>query len=106
MLENGKIIRSRDVVFHEHVFPGTPVKESEQQDLIQYSDNSSVTSIFDHEHISQIESLPNNNDFSSMNDSPANIPTTEPRWDYKLTSNQALKHVSAEINESNILSSK
>ncbi|MBW0541438.1 hypothetical protein O181_081153, partial [Austropuccinia psidii MF-1] len=106
MLENGKIIRSHDVVFDEHLFPGNPIKEDEHQDLIQYSDNYSVADIVDHEHIGQIESPHNNNDSNSTNDSPRIIPTSKPGWEYKLTSNQAPKHVSADIDESNILSSK
>ncbi|MBW0481144.1 hypothetical protein O181_020859 [Austropuccinia psidii MF-1] len=97
MLENGKIIKIHDVLFDEHIFPRPPVKENEHKDLIQYSNDYSV---------SEIESPPKNDDFSFMNDSPANIPTTKPGWDFTLTSNQAPKHVSAEINESNILSSK
>ncbi|MBW0581592.1 hypothetical protein O181_121307 [Austropuccinia psidii MF-1] len=69
MLENGEIINSHDVVFDEHRISGPPGKENEHQDLIQYSDNYSVAGIVDHEHISQIESPPKNNDCSSVNDS-------------------------------------
>ncbi|MBW0476500.1 hypothetical protein O181_016215 [Austropuccinia psidii MF-1] len=69
MLENGEIIKSHDVVFHEHIISGPPRKENEHQDLIQYSDNYSVSVIVDHEHISQIESPLKNDYFSSVNDS-------------------------------------
>ncbi|MBW0493222.1 hypothetical protein O181_032937 [Austropuccinia psidii MF-1] len=106
ILENGKVIKCHYVIFDEHIFPGPPVIKKEHQDLIRYSDDCSVTGIVDHKHISQIESASNDDDFNPTNDHPAIIPTTKPGWDYKLTSNQAPKHVLAHINESNILSSK
>ncbi|MBW0518241.1 hypothetical protein O181_057956 [Austropuccinia psidii MF-1] len=110
MLENWKIIKSHDVVFNEQIFPGAPVKESVHEDSIQYSDNNSVTEIFNHEHVSQIHLSHNNDDSSCINNTndkpPASITLAKPGWDYKLTSNQASKHVSAEIDKSNILSSQ
>ncbi|MBW0591638.1 hypothetical protein O181_131353, partial [Austropuccinia psidii MF-1] len=106
MLENGKIIKSHDVIFDEHIFPKPPVKKDKREDLVQYSDNYDVASIIDHEHVDQMESSSNEDDFRPINDHPGNIPTTKPGWDYKLTSNQAPKHVSADADESNILSSK
>ncbi|MBW0539071.1 hypothetical protein O181_078786 [Austropuccinia psidii MF-1] len=107
MLENGKIVKSHDVAFNEQVFPGPSVREGVHQDSIQNSDNFSVIDIANHEHISQIESSHNNDESSCINNNPpATLPSPKPGWDYKLTSNQAPKHVSAELDESNILSSK
>ncbi|MBW0558056.1 hypothetical protein O181_097771 [Austropuccinia psidii MF-1] len=110
MLENWKIIKSHDVVFNEQIFPGAPVKKNVHEDSIQYIDNDSVTDIVNHEHISQIHLLHGNDDSVCINntndDPPASVPLAKPGWDYKLTLNQAPKHVSAEIDESNILSSK
>ncbi|MBW0468233.1 hypothetical protein O181_007948 [Austropuccinia psidii MF-1] len=110
MLENWKIIKSHDVVFNKQIYPGPHAKESVHEDSIRYSDNYSVTNIIDHEQVSQIESSHDNDDPSCINNTnnnpPASIPSTKPGWDYKLTSNQAPKHVSAAINESKILSLK
>ncbi|MBW0587002.1 hypothetical protein O181_126717 [Austropuccinia psidii MF-1] len=110
MLENWRIVKSHDVVFNEQVFPGPPTKESVHEDPIHYDNNESLIDITDNEHISQTHSLHNNDGSACINNTnnnlPTSIPLAKPGWDYKLTSNQAPKHVSAEINVSNILSSK
>ncbi|MBW0490816.1 hypothetical protein O181_030531 [Austropuccinia psidii MF-1] len=107
MMDNGKIIKRNDVIFDAYVFPGPPVEENSHEDLTQYSNNNGVTNISDYEHISQLESPHSNDDSNSVNviNTP-DIPVAKPGWDYNLTSNQAPKYVSAEINESNILSLK
>ncbi|MBW0521085.1 hypothetical protein O181_060800 [Austropuccinia psidii MF-1] len=106
-IDNGKIIKSHDVIFDEYVFPGPPVEENSHEDLTQYSNNNDVTNIIDYEHFSQIESPHSNDDSNSVNviNTP-DIPVPKLGWDYKLKSNKAPKYASAEINESNILSSK
>ncbi|MBW0472497.1 hypothetical protein O181_012212 [Austropuccinia psidii MF-1] len=110
ILENGKIIKSHDVVFDENVFIGPPEGENTNSNSTQYRDYDIVTKLIENEYTNQIELSHysencNSEDIGVSNKSFPNILLTKTGWDYKLTLNQAPEHVSAKIDELKILSS-
>ncbi|MBW0528533.1 hypothetical protein O181_068248 [Austropuccinia psidii MF-1] len=114
MLENGKITKSHDVIFNEDEFPKPPEVHNFCADLTLNNDDG-VNSIFTKQHNNtcnvteelthHIENCDSEN-ISTSSKSSHTIQPNKPGWDYKLTPNQAPKHVTADIDESNIILSK
>ncbi|MBW0541547.1 hypothetical protein O181_081262 [Austropuccinia psidii MF-1] len=114
MLENGKITKSHDVVFNEDEFPKPPEVHGPCSDLTLNNDNEVDTTFTKHHdnnynvteelrhHIEACESERH----SISSDSSLTIQPNKPGWDYRLTSKQAPKHVTTDINKSNILTTK
>ncbi|MBW0538398.1 hypothetical protein O181_078113 [Austropuccinia psidii MF-1] len=114
MLEDGKITKSHNVVFNEDKFPKPPEVHGLCNDLTLNSENE-VETIFTKHHDNNCnvtEELTHHIEacdsecHSIRSDSSLTIKPNKPGWDYRVTPNQAPKHVTAEINESNILTTK
>ncbi|MBW0507785.1 hypothetical protein O181_047500 [Austropuccinia psidii MF-1] len=114
MLEDGKITKIHDVVFNEDRLPKPPEVHSLCNDLTSDSDND-VDTIFTKHHDNNCnvtEELTHHVEacdserHSISSESSLTIQPKKPGWDYRLTPNQAPKHVTADINESNILTTK
>ncbi|MBW0561403.1 hypothetical protein O181_101118 [Austropuccinia psidii MF-1] len=105
MLEDGKIIKGHDVVFNENKFPKPPEVHETCADLTLNSDNNVNTSFtkYQDNNYNFTEELTQNIEacasecLSTSSKSSLTITPNKPGWDYKITPNQAPKHVSSDI---------